>query len=110
MTIGGDAGWDDEAVVRAEVHVALRLLVVRRDTMAHELVRARPRDTVDGEAEGRVLQGAVVPGPHEDAHELGDFFVGHLLLEGGRRRRRVAETPGDGHGAVGIGCVVEKRH
>ncbi len=49
-----------------------------------------------------------MPGAHEDAHQLGDLLVAHVLLEVGRRYGRIAEPAGDSDGAVRVGRVLEK--
>src|SRR5665648_287855 len=108
LGVGGHGGRDDETVAGPEVHVPLRLLVVAGHAVTHQLVREGARDPVDGEAEGGVLEGGVVTGPHEDAHELGDVLVAHLLLEVGGRHGRIAKPPRDRDGAVGVGRVLEE--
>ena len=47
-------------------------------------------------------------GAHEDAHQLGDVLVAHVLLEVGRRHGRIAEPTRDRDGAVRVGRVLQE--
>ena len=56
-----DRGRTDELGGLLERDVALRLLVERREAVAHQLVRHRTRDAVDGKGVARMLKRREMP-------------------------------------------------
>ena len=87
--------------------VALRLLVIRGDAVAHELMRQDARDTLDAESEGSVLKRRAMTDLDHLADHLAYLLLAQALCELLRTRRRVAEACGHGHDALRLRRVVE---
>ena len=85
--------------------VALRLLVVARQPVAHQLVREGARDAVDREGVARVLESGGVPAGDDRLEHAPHGVFTHGIEQLRSADRRVAQARGGGDGALGVGRV-----
>ena len=90
--------------------IALRLLVVARDAMAHELVRQHARDTLDAERERDVLDRRGMAELDHFLHHRADFLVAELFRELFRADGGITEARRHGNDALGFWRVIQKFH
>jgi hypothetical protein len=99
----------DEVVGIADVDVPLGLLVVRGNTMAHELVGAGATDTLNAEGEAGMLEGGSVALADEFLEQtIAETFLTGLLPGFLRAALLIAQERGGHDGPRGLGGVVEE--